>query len=372
MSSETTPSTSTAADQRPRATLAFDIEGTGKRRRTNQLFSFGWCLEETDGTQNKGQVVLYLGKREDEHWREFWERSGFDMGCFDGFWAKNLDKLTPLQLPPGTMNRRHQDRRSKTVYWRFSNFSKFASSQLYAHEMPHPTPGDQVVIEAPSYPEHRNNLKYLNAAKELREQFSPITYIRAFTERDLACVIHEVLLDLQQRYRLTYISDTLHYDASWTDLLLERYGYPPLLHAQSGSTKFRDMCWGRELGSYQMGLSASSNHSDEYSKTKRLLESRISNGWDATNAHFAVDDALKINGAWEEADRENRRRFKLHQRLARIIREKEEGESEEEAEKRDPMPNWTYFYDFVEDNIDDFCDTLKKCFAGIRQRKRNK
>ena len=54
-----------------------------------------------------------------------------------------------------------------------------------------------------------------------------------------------------------------------------------------------------------MGLCAarvsSINGKAQYSKTKRHLEAQIDNGWDPKNAHFAVDDAKQIHGAWKAA-----------------------------------------------------------------------
>lgn len=185
-------------------------------------------------------------------------------------------------------------------------------------------------------------------------------------------MIHDVLKDLQSRYKITYVSDTLHYDASWTDMLLEKYGFPPLLYDQSGDMSYKRMCWGRELGLFVMGMSATDNRTEskeQYTKTKRWIEDRVSNGWDEKNSHFAVDDALKINGSWEEVERENRRRFKLHQRIAHSIREKEEGETEKDAEKRDPRPNWAYFYNFIDDNLTDLCEMAKKHRDAKRQKR---
>lgn len=375
MSSEVSSSSSITTN-RPHATLAFDIEGSGGLRVKNQMLSWGWCLEEDDGTQNKGQVALYLGKLENESWGVFWERNGWDMDCFNGFWSKNLDKLVPLQLfahdhGVGEESEHMLTHKDTTVTkcWRFTRFSEFLQCcESYC------VPKDVVVVEASNYKENKYN-QVLWLSKEyddLRKKISPIFYIRAYTERQLAFVIHDVLKELQSRYKITYVSDTLHYDASWTDMLLEKYGFPPLLYDQSGDMSYKRMCWGRELGSFVMGMSATDNRTEskeQYTKTKRWIEDRVSNGWDEKNSHFAVDDALKINGSWEEVERENRRRFKLHQRIAHSIREKEEGETVKDAEKRDPRPNWAHFYNFIDDNLTDLCEMAEKHRDAKRQKR---
>lgn len=373
-----------SSEARPHATLSFDIEGSGSLRAKNQMLSWGWCLQEADGTQNTGQVALYLGKLESETWERFWGRNGWDMDCFNEFWSKNLDKLFPLQISPDLDEAKYD---YGALYERYVGVESFLENMNENVNVCTGKDSTIYVIESDSYQDHVSEQKewFSDGRAKAREKHSPIFYIRAYTERQLVYIIHDVLKDLQSRYQLTYLSDTLHYDASWTDMLLEKYGFPPLLYDQSGDMSFKRMCWGRELGSFQMGMSATNNNrtetKEQYTKTKRWIESRISNGWDPKNSHFAVDDAMQINGSWDEVERENRRRFKLHQRLAHAIREPAEIDGKDgdtggmivrspefQAEKDDPTPNWVHFYNFIEDNITDLCDMAEKYRVAKRQR----
>lgn len=348
-------SSGSSSRTRKSATLAFDIEGTGGLRHENQLISFGWSLNDPENPE-RGQVALYLGKRENESWRDLWKRNGFEMRCFDEFWAKNLDKLEPLQIPPDSGMR-------YDGYWRFFSTPEF-TAQAYSPKKA-PEEGDFVVIESKTYEENKRNIAEWEALKDcddLYKHFSPVFYIRADTERNMACIIHELLLSLQERYRLTYLSDTLHYDASWVDSLLSHYRYPPLLHAQTGDMRYKFMCWGREVGSYVMGLCGSSDSTPEdkaeLRRSKRYLEARVNNGYNPENAHFAVDDALKIGGVWDEAAKENERRLRVNKRVADCLRGSE-----------DETPNWAITLQFLEDNLDAVCEIATSSAKRQRTRK---
>lgn len=371
-----TSSLSALEIERKEEVLAVDIEGTGALRRLNQLIAFGWVTE--DGEQ--GQVALYLGRRRRETFYQLWERCGFDMDCYKGFWKKNLHSLQAFQVPPNNRSNdgyifpvEKEDGTSEPLicttglpmYQRYCHLDELLTVT--------PSPSDKIIIEADSYATNKRNQKKWK--KDHRFDWirancaPPIFYIRAYTERDLAFIIHEVLMNIQKTSKITYLSDTLHYDASWVDMLLEKYGHPPLMYDQSGDLSYKRMCWGRELGSYQMGICAADNSDDtkeQYAKTKRWIESQITNGWDAKNAHFPLDDALKIKGSWDVVEEANRRRYRIHKRVAACLRtpiSDEEATAEEanltpedRAEKRDSLPNWAVVDAWVEENLDAICD----------------
>lgn len=375
---------------RRKGVFAFDIEGSGAIRTKNQLLAFGWA----SGNYH-GQVVLYLGRRECESWEDFWKRSGFDMDCFNDFWNKklpkpeegwntNLEKFEALQIPPHICENSCQlpadgPGKPPKKYWRFTHTNSFLHAVRETNNGPEP--GDVVVIEAESYSAHMENqdIWEFQRACSPRIKISPILYIRAYTERDLAFIIHEVLKEYQKNKKLTFVSDTLHYDASWVDMLLEKYGHPPLMYDQSGEMGYKFICWGRELGSYQMGLCAAGNDDSskaQYTKTKRWIEAKIENGWNPKNAHFASDDALKIEGSWFVAEEANRRRYDIHERLASCLREPVPDEEtteeekdmtpEERAEHRDERPNWVVVDEWMEQNIDQICELASS--SSKRQR----
>lgn len=352
--------------ERKKKIFAFDIEGSGADREKNQLLSLGWMVNGKE----MGQVALYLGKREEETFEDLWRRHGFDMDCYKWF-KERRHILLPFQVPPGKKSHsfENEDQFSQKEYVVYSDMLDF----LFDDDDLLDEKEDQtVVIQATSYEQNKKNLLEWKESKfdKLRAKYTPVFYIRVYTERELAFVIHEVLIECQKNLKLYFISDTLHYDASWVDKLLGQYGHPPLLHDQAGRPGYEFMCWGRELGSFQMGLCAAGIFNDEsgeqYSKTKDWIESQITNGWEEKNSHFALDDSMKINGSWKIVERENAKRFAFHKRVAASIRQSE-GHLTELTESLDPTPNWKIVDEWLQENVEELC---KLASSSKRQRVR--
>jgi hypothetical protein len=184
--------------------FAVDIETTGDFLAKDCCFAVGYAWGTSIDDVKTGSVCLDMKKGKDVTWKEFWQKNGYDMRCYNEFWSQHEDVLERLQdktrSKPPIVTKKEPCSQHEDVLERFRDIT----------------------------PSHSNSL--VGTKKEMVEE------------------IQKFLTEIDKNYpQSVLITDTTAYDTVWLSNLLQGEGYPGIGYKRNG--KFSKAI---EMQSYRM------------------------------------------------------------------------------------------------------------------------